>query len=50
MSKTKEIKAFIKEELKPKKKSKPWKKERGIFDNVSMKDLLNGFKNKDNRR
>ena len=37
-----------------KKKSKPWNKrvveERGVFDNVSMSDLREGFHNKTNAK
>ena len=28
------------------KKDKPWKKERGTFDNIDMSDLMAGFSNK----
>ena len=28
------------------KKDKPWKKERGQFDNIDMRDLMTGFSNK----
>jgi len=39
-------KAIVSIKDNPRKKSKPWKKERGTFDNISKGDLISCFKNR----